>query len=294
MQAARFFLRQFVRLASNQNPLLSGQNILANTKVPRWLTANAGIESFGTVGRNRMFADLDDPTGRAAFFFGCNDGKIKYLFQHILRPNDVCLDVGANYGIYSILAASLVGAGGQVHAFEPQQHLARLIHLSAEANKFTHLVVHPVALSNEDQQTELVIHSGDSGSGSLGGPVTESTHSELVTCVASGPYLAELGVEKIRLVKIDAEGHEAEIIDSMLPLIVAHPPDFILFEENEIEQKLGDNETYKRLAGGYEFFEIRRTLLGSPLRPLNEHQRLDRSTRNILAKRCDIALPTVA
>jgi FkbM family methyltransferase len=269
---------------------------MANTRLPRWLTAEAGIESFGTVGKNRMFADLDDPTGRAAFFFGCNDGKIKYLFQRILRPNDICLDVGANYGIYAILAASIVGGGGQVHAFEPQKHLARLIHLSAVANHFDHLVVHPVALSNEDQQTELVIHSGDSGSGSLGGPITESTHSELVDCVASGPYLEDLGVEHIRLVKIDAEGHEAEIVDSMLPLIKAHPPDFILFEENEIEQKLGDNETYKRLAdvGGYEFFEIRRTLLGSPLHPLNESQRLDRSTRNILAKRRDVALGGVA
>lgn len=48
------------------------------------------------------------------------------LFTRLLRPGHTVLDIGANHGVYALMAAQLVGPAGCVHAFEPNPRLAYL------------------------------------------------------------------------------------------------------------------------------------------------------------------------
>jgi hypothetical protein len=51
---------------------------------------------------------------------GAYERELVDLFKRVLKPGMALLDVGANVGYFSALAAGLVGAKGQVHAFEPE------------------------------------------------------------------------------------------------------------------------------------------------------------------------------
>jgi len=54
-----------------------------------------------------------------------------------LRAGDVFLDIGANVGFYTLFAAQRVGAGGCVHAFEPEPSTFESLRRSVEANDFS-------------------------------------------------------------------------------------------------------------------------------------------------------------
>jgi hypothetical protein len=77
---------------------------------------------------SKMYIDVNDPnlTMRKTFqAYGLNlihEEATTALFKKIVKPGDVVLDLGANIGYFTLLAAKLVGDRGRVHAFEPEEY----------------------------------------------------------------------------------------------------------------------------------------------------------------------------
>src|SRR5262245_48280046 len=69
---------------------------------------------------HRVQLDITDPTGRYPFFYGMPyEPGVTDAIVTALRPGDVFVDVGANIGYFTVLAAAVVGDRGRVIAFEP-------------------------------------------------------------------------------------------------------------------------------------------------------------------------------
>ncbi len=246
-------------------PFLSGCGRLANTPPLRWLAPSGEAEARLRDGA-RMQVPLDDHVGRSVYFFGDLDPKLTALCARLLRPGDTVLDIGANLGLVSLLAAGMVGPTGQVHAFEPQPALARRFRRSLAANGYRHVEVHPVALGREDGTLTLDIPADNRGAASLvrsrGGrrvdvPVRDA--SALFDALDLGP---------VRLVKIDVEGFEAEVLGGARRYFAAHPPDALVFELNDGSTQPFAERPVVRLLNelGYGFLDLRRELLRLRLR----------------------------
>ena len=154
------------------------------------------------------------------------------VMQLCLSPGGTFLDVGANHGTYSLLARRLVGAQGMVLSFEPQPHLAKLLRMSFQANRFDNCSVHEVALSDCEGTTQFYIpgHSGLAG-----------IHKKFS---AKGGF-RELQVRKSRFdeligwqtlpgqifMKLDIEGSELAFLRGAAEMIRARQP-VILMEIN--------------------------------------------------------------
>ena len=65
-----------------------------------------------------------------------------------LRPGDTFIDAGANIGLFTLLALSVVGDKGHVHAFEPNPLVAAMLRESLALNAADNVTVHEIGLSD--------------------------------------------------------------------------------------------------------------------------------------------------
>ncbi|HAC65689.1 MAG TPA: hypothetical protein DCF68_19695 [Cyanothece sp. UBA12306] len=180
-----------------------------------------------------IYVSLDQYIGRAIYYFGELDPKITWVCQNILRPGDTVIDIGANVGLITLYAAKLVGSSGKIHAFEPQPNLVQLLKKSVTINEYEQVVIHQVALSDQDGIMNMQVPIDNSGAASLGKKKNKASYTIDVEVKNATQYLSSLNLDKIRLIKIDVEGHEAIVLKGAKYFLESHKPDIILFEEHK-------------------------------------------------------------
>jgi FkbM family methyltransferase len=133
-----------------------------------------------------------------------------------LGPQDVkvVLDIGANIGIASLYFASSFPHAA-VHAFEPDPGNCEL--LAANARALPRIHVHAFALGADDGELELFDSDDKANLGGFSshGLGVNTGRSKRVPVRHAGRALAELGVDRVDLIKIDTEGAEWEILTSI-------------------------------------------------------------------------------
>jgi len=133
------------------------------------------------------------------------------LLPKLLEPGATFVDVGANLGVYSMIAAHVVGSSGRVVAFEPTPQARSLLEAAKERNGFTGLVIRREALADHigeadlffDAQTELA---------SLSKSTSGTTKSIRVPLTTLDAVHAEMDLSATSLIKLDAEGAEESIL----------------------------------------------------------------------------------
>ena len=135
------------------------------------------------------------------------------LFSCSVQRGMTVVDVGANVGYYTLLAARLVGDAGKVFAFEPSPENFVLLERNVKANGYENVILIPKAVSNESGTAELLIDHASSGGHKLSRAATGADSVEVET-VSLDEYFANRG-EQIDVLKIDAEGAEMAILQGM-------------------------------------------------------------------------------
>lgn len=146
------------------------------------------------------------------YFHAGHEQKLVDLIDQ-LPPGGVFVDVGANAGIYSIIASRRVGAAGLVVAFEAARETYSNFTKHLDLNHADNVIPFNVAVGAEEGLAEMVV-SEDSGLSHLGKierPKLEKTHRVAVVSLdRSLPALIE--GRRIDLMKIDVEGAEMGVL----------------------------------------------------------------------------------
>lgn len=171
------------------------------------------------------------------FFYGTYEEQIQKLFAQYLESGDIALDVGSNIGIHTLYMAKLVGPTGSVVSFEPHPNIhARQIN-NLTLNQITNVQVMQTGLSNANATTYLEQFdptlSSNQGTSFI---VSVSTASTLPIQVARlddlmGSMLLD-SRKKIKLIKVDIEGHEEAFFEGAMHTIKQHRP-IIIFENSK-------------------------------------------------------------
>lgn len=131
--------------------------------------------------------------------------------KKLVRPGMVVLDVGANFGYYTMLFSQLVGPTGAVVAFEPSTRFRTRLRRHASLNDARNVQVVSLALSNFPGELCLQM-GGDTASFhwvAEGAPVG----TETVVLDTLDNYVMSHGIEKIDFIKVDIDGHESKFIE---------------------------------------------------------------------------------
>jgi FkbM family methyltransferase len=183
----------------------------------RNVLASEGVIRHG-VGAGLKF---DARGGVPGFLFGTTEPHEQELLARSLKPGDVFYDIGANVGFFATLAAHLVGPQGRVYAFEPNPTCAKQVRKNAALNHFTHLEVTEAAVSSSPGKTRLQLGHITGASTIVGGG---SDGGLEVAVVSIDEFVREHGAHPPRLVMIDAEGAEIEVLKGMAGTIAQHRP----------------------------------------------------------------------
>jgi FkbM family methyltransferase len=162
-------------------------------------------------GRERFeIRDFHEYVQRNIYFLGYYEFWETRLVQELLRPGDTFVDVGANLGWFTLLAARCVGAAGRVFAFEPSPDVYEHLRENLRLNGSHNVTAEQLALFNRGG-VALLSHSRPrhSGTASLFNKDPLAREVEVVTL---DEYRSRLQIGAIRLIKIDVEGAEMEVL----------------------------------------------------------------------------------
>ncbi|KUG07531.1 FkbM family methyltransferase [Solirubrum puertoriconensis] len=157
------------------------------------------------------------------YFLGDYEERgILFLEQH-LRPGHVVLDVGANMGLYSLVASKMVGGTGQVYAFEPLPANADLLREHIAINRLSNVQLEQKAVSNVAGLMPLYTPPpNNSGMASLRRYSDELGAPVQVEVVTLDAYAESLPA--VHLIKLDIEGGEYQALLGMQRLLARHKP----------------------------------------------------------------------
>jgi FkbM family methyltransferase len=151
---------------------------------------------------------------------GLFEKPVMRALERYLGPGAVFLDVGANDGVHSVYAACLVGPAGTVLAVEPQSRLQAVIERNFALNGLRNYRLWGCALSDHDDVTlPLNLYPDlNTGSSSVVARYRFCRASERVRSKTASALIAESGVARVDLVKIDVEGYEPEVVRGLILL----------------------------------------------------------------------------
>ncbi|MGB3510083.1 MAG: FkbM family methyltransferase [Microcoleaceae cyanobacterium] len=258
--------QSFIAKLTRLYPLYSGCGTLANKSFIHKLAGISNEQVWSPTDSGEILASLDEYIGRSVFYVGDLDRKITWIINQIVRPGDTVLDIGANIGLTTLLLSKLVGKNGKVHSFEPNPELLKMLKKTLDHNQVSNVCLHEIALGSEESELELRIprfKQNNQGCGSL------VRYKNLNDCdtfkVPVRPLstiVTEKGIKSIRLIKIDVEGFESEVLGGAEEVLRKILPEAILFELNEkLEGSVRDQPIIKILHDcGYGFFSVPKCL----------------------------------
>jgi FkbM family methyltransferase len=208
------------------------------------------IVTFSSGGR-MYCSGLDgiSTTSLMYYFLGTINGQtederpIEKLLLKAIRPGDVFLDIGANYGFYSFLLAPLCGKSGAVHAFEANPILGRHLVRSAALNASNgNIIINNVAIGAHKGQVTLYDPERIGCSSLHQHEWLDSKSSVSVPQITIDEYRTNQKLSRIDLVKIDIEGAELDAFRGMEETFKICPPALIVCELMPVVNAVADSQ----------------------------------------------------
>ena len=165
--------------------------------------------------------------------------------RDVVRSGDVCLDIGAALGLYTVTLSQLVGPQGTVHSVEPLVFAHPALSYLLRPREGRNIVRHSVALGTAEGREVMSVpvrHGSPvtgrsfltTGADGLGSNVEFTDHLEvLVRTETLDQFCARNGVDRLDFVKADVEGAELRVLRGGEATIERLRPKLLL----EIEQR---------------------------------------------------------
>lgn len=179
--------------------------------------------------RMETHGKADDVISTAIEDWGNWEGSGTAIVLQLLRGETDFIDIGANLGWYTLVAAHALLGRGHVHSFEPEPaNLARL-KANVALNGLQNVTINGYALS--DRPGSATLHLND---------VNLGDHSLFAMGCRPGSVTVRLGrlddyhgreLKRPLVIKLDVQGSEIDVLEGARTLLETHPYEIVLFCE---------------------------------------------------------------
>jgi len=203
--------------------MVSGQTLLG--RILRWPLALIPGESTIRILRGPL-RGLRWTVGASSHACWAGTYEVDSLaaFAAAIAPGACVYDVGANAGIYTLLASRKAGASGKVYAFEPLERNLRYLHGHVAMNQLQNCVVLEVAVSDKDGTQRFSAAAWHHCMGRL----APDGELEIPTVTLDHCIYGERQLRPPNVIKIDVEGAELPVLQgTSRALTEYHPSVFV-------------------------------------------------------------------
>ena len=176
--------------------------------------------------------------GRSLIYGLYNEQDEINTMQIILGPGMRVFDIGANQGIFTIIASRRVGPLGRVYAFEPVPSQYQMLKLNCRLNGLKNVVTESLAVSDRVGTAEFFEVGQDQANySSLKPPASDVKtpfYQTIVKTVDLLFYMSEKGIDCVDFIKIDVEGGERDVIAGGESLWRSESAPIVLMEINDL------------------------------------------------------------
>jgi FkbM family methyltransferase len=217
--------RAYLRYA----PVSFGKRALWNHLVgPRLAWAPHVFEARTTFG-SHVRGNTIDHIQRYLYYFGVWEPHITRWISATLAEGDAFIDVGANLGYYSLLAATRVGPRGHVVAIEASPTIFANLGANLAKNHADRVRALNVAVSDQSGRVRVFQGSADNtGTTTIVADTAARGTDFTVECEVDaaplGALLTEEEIRRTRIIKIDVEGAELAVARGLVGLLARLPP----------------------------------------------------------------------
>jgi FkbM family methyltransferase len=218
---------------------------------------------------------FDDELSRLIYCTDFEWGERRFVTR-FLRSGDVFIDIGANIGLYTVIAARRVGRTGCVYAFEPSPRAFQRLLANVQLNRCCNVSCFQVALSETGGNATLTTSlDGYEAWNSLGHPIAGGAfNTQAVTCLSWDEFARASGlIGRVTMMKIDIEGWESRMLQGARETFARQDAPLLQVEfTDEAAHAAGSScrELYQILQTyGYQMFVydgLRKCLVPDPLR----------------------------
>jgi FkbM family methyltransferase len=230
---------------------------------------------------DRTFIVVGSPNDHSVFNqIGINGGlwepQIVEVMAALIKPTDVCLDIGANLGAHTVVLADLAFRGS-VYAFEPSSINASFLSENIRANYLTNARCEQIGLGRQCGIQEFTNLIGLEGCSFVSpqenvddvlvkawGQALERT-TETVVIETLDHWISKNGIDRVDFVKMDAEGSELSVLEGGQATFTRHRPKLIVeLNKNTLSlyYRLRPSDLFDRLSSLYNFTYIIHDELG--------------------------------
>ncbi len=154
--------------------------------------------------------------------------QVRFLEQ-LVKPGDVCIDIGANLGYFAVPLSRITGPGGKVYAVEPVATFRKVLMQNLARFALPNSEVLPYALGDADEKVIELATPEVEG-------IVRHGRTEIVTEITTGstafthqatmmrPQTLFGGLSRLDYIKCDVEGYELHIVPHLLELLRKYRP----------------------------------------------------------------------
>lgn len=198
---------------------------------------------------------LDERTGGNVYRFGFYEAGTLHVMNRFLRTGDVFVDAGASVGLMTMFASERVGATGRVLAFEPLPRRYQQLCSSITLNGRKNVEVFNSGLGASFRKLEIYEDRVSPSMVPQAGSVSAyPTHVERLDEV-----LAQRGMTRVDMLKVDVEGFELEVLEGAGELLRGEDAPILCVEYGMYDDKEAKLLEFLWALPGYELFQLKGT-----------------------------------
>lgn len=231
------------------------------------------------VGPATLYLDPSDPVVSGALALRVFEPSELAFFQKHCRGGMTLVDIGANIGLYTVLAMHQLDATGCVIAFEPHSGTFALLQKNVEANRASipacpRLEILNLAAASESGRQELRLNPENRGDNRLYRGTYQGKLEQWETLSIQGQpvdrVLSDLQLSTVNFVKIDIQGYEQRAISGFTQTLMRSPNVMLMSEfwPQGLREAGGDAIAYLEMLTdlGFSLYELKERPRGKTVR----------------------------